>query len=439
LKVNWNNEVTLPRYRVLYETGARVILLWGGRDAGKSYNLPYVLIKKCLRYPSFKCIAIRKTQATVNDSCISEINNAIDRHGLRPLFHSTKNPISIECRTGGRFIGRGLDEPSKIKSITQPSDAWIEEANEITEHDYDMIVTTLRNPKVPINIWLSFNPEVDGQGKHWIKDKFFEGRDIESLYNTTQFINQEVEIEGDIHVREILSVHTTYHDNIHAKLDNIILYESYKNHNVNKYNVWALGHWGAKEINRPFVYAFSEDKHVSELKLNRNEDIWLSFDFNVDPITCLVSQHYSDRLRVLREFRLRNSDIFELCQDILAWLPKQCYLKITGDASGNNRSANSRGHKSYFEIIKDELGVAWVAMMFPQSNPSIKNSRAETNKAFYKYDILIDKSCKFFIEDLKFVESDSTGQIDKGKDKHLTHLLDCGRYQINTLRIAELC
>ena len=197
--------------------------------------------------------------------------------------------------------------------------------------------------------------------------------------------------------------------------------------------VFVNGDWDVIDVDRPFAYSFNKFKTVkSGVQLNPNEPIILSFDFNVDPITCIAGQSFNDTIRIVREFRLRNSDVYQLCESIRVAFGDRLFI-VTGDASGGNRSAMTKGAMNYFQIIRDELDLPKSAFKVPNVNPSIKNSRVLLNSMLEKHpDMVIDASCEFLIHDLQNVETTPTGDIDKGKDASLTHLLDCSRYYIWT-------
>jgi hypothetical protein len=106
---------------------------------------------------------------------------------------------------------------------------------------------------------------------------------------------------------------------------------------------------------------------------------------------------------------------------------------VTGDASGANRSAMTRGAVNYYTIIRDELQLPKTAFKVPSVNPSIKNSRVLLNSILEKHpDIVIDTSCQWLIHDLQNVETTANGDIEKTKDSNLSHLLDCFRYYLWT-------
>lgn len=197
--------------------------------------------------------------------------------------------------------------------------------------------------------------------------------------------------------------------------------------------VFVNGDWDVMAVERPFAYAFNKIKTVrGGLKENPNEPILLSFDFNVDPITCVAGQSWGNTIHILREFRLRNSDIYALCEAIKVAFGERLFI-VTGDASGGNRSAMTKGALNFYQIIKEELGLPKSAFKVPSVNPSIKNSRVLCNSMLEKHPgLFIDGSCQFLIHDLQTVETTATGDIEKTKNAQATHLLDCFRYYLFT-------
>ena len=187
---------------------------------------------------------------------------------------------------------------------------------------------------------------------------------------------------------------------------------------------------------RPFAYSFDAKKHVAKLgkpKISLPLDI--SFDFNVDPITCIIAQHELDKsqIRIYKEFRLKNSDIYELCDAIIAEYGDDYYFRVTGDASGNNRSAMVSDNLNYYKIIIKRLKIQVNQVFVHGANPRHKNSRVLVNSIMKRHpDFLIDEGCNYLIADNKYCETDDNGEINKNKDAHQTHLLDCERYYLNT-------
>ena len=181
----------------------------------------------------------------------------------------------------------------------------------------------------------------------------------------------------------------------------------------------------------PFLYSFDFDRHVKDIAYDAKIPVNLSFDFNVDPITCIVVQDNVKCINVIDEFRLQGSDIFKLCEQIKIKYPK--ISRVTGDASGRARSALVSDNHNYYTVIERELKVPPNANITPRANPKHHDSRVLCNSILATHKgIFINPRCKYLIRDIKQVEADVKGNVEKSKDPSLTHLLDCFRYYLNS-------
>jgi len=183
--------------------------------------------------------------------------------------------------------------------------------------------------------------------------------------------------------------------------------------------------------NKPFAYCFKRDVHVKPVQYDPGHWLHLSFDFNVDPITCVASQYINGEIRFIKEFRLSNSNIHELCDHINVAFQGSAFL-ITGDASGQARSALTIGNINYYSVIREKLRVGSGQMKVPSINPAISDSQVLTNSILQHHPVYFDPSMVHTIDDMLYVEVTDTGDIDKAKDKHRSHLLDAVRYTFNT-------
>ena len=192
----------------------------------------------------------------------------------------------------------------------------------------------------------------------------------------------------------------------------------------------------AEDVNmasNPFTYAFDAAKHVTSVQYDHRYHLHLSFDFNVDPITCIAVQHIDGCIRVVKEFYLRNSDIYQLCEAIIAAFPKATYI-VTGDATGASRSALTSGNYGYYDVVARQLGLGRGQMKQPAVNPSIRDTRVLCNSLLQNYCVQIDKECQWLIKDLQYVEVDDEGDIikDRRTDLRKADVLDCFRYYCNS-------
>jgi hypothetical protein len=190
------------------------------------------------------------------------------------------------------------------------------------------------------------------------------------------------------------------------------------------------------ENNNAFVYTYSAEKHVRETKVNTQWEVKLSFDFNRDPITCLVAQDDGHKIvNFIEQIKLQNSDIYALC-DVIRAKYGRYLLIVTGDATGRNKSALVRDNLNYFKIIKAQLQLGDRQMRQPVSNPTLIENRVLVNSAFHHLDISVDPAnCKPLIFDLEHAAVLPDGSLDKSDRTDITKQLDaidCCRYYLNT-------
>lgn len=203
---------------------------------------------------------------------------------------------------------------------------------------------------------------------------------------------------------------------------------------------YAEGNWDVIDVEKPFAYKFDYQKHTADFKdceitgnsdkPKKNKPLWLVFDFNKDPITCIAAQvEKYNQILVYKEFRIKNADIKELCDQIYATYGDDYYLQIAGDASGQTSTALEK-NKNYYTEIKKYLGVLTTQFKLRASNPDIANNRILVNALLERLPVFLfnRKECRYSIEDMQYVEVNDENQIDKKKDKHKSHLLDCVRY-----------
>lgn len=166
LKVN-------PKYKSLYETpkNIRYVLIAGGRGGGKSYEASRAVVLQLASQDYFRGFIMRNILDNVRDSiyqdCVDRINE------LELLIVTSEN---MHLRIGGNQLkARGFKKSSgndtaKNKSVAGINYLLIEEAEEISQEDFDQIDLSLRTKKAQVTIVLVFNPP---QKNHWILERWF--------------------------------------------------------------------------------------------------------------------------------------------------------------------------------------------------------------------------------------------------------------------------
>lgn len=178
-------------------------------------------------YEQANLIVFRKTYRTIKDSCFTDLKWALDRLGVIDEWNITLSPLEMtRKKTGQKILFRGLDDPLKVTSITVEKGylcwAWLEEAYEVMkEDDFDVLDESIRGecPSPLFKQWtITFNPWNE---RHWLKSRFFDNPDAETLAITTNYMCNEWLDAADIRV-----------------------FEDMKKRNPRRYAVAGLGGWG---------------------------------------------------------------------------------------------------------------------------------------------------------------------------------------------------
>lgn len=431
--IDVDKEVFLPCYRHLINGPDDIEFYYGGRDSGKSQHVAQVLILMCLDLPYFRCMLIRKTFNSVKDSQWQTIKDTVERWGMAHLFTFKVSPLSIECINGNKFLARGCDDPQTIKSTKDPSVAWIEEGNQLELDDYIVIATTLRAPKgTHVKQFITFNPECETPDykEFWIYKNFFEGKEDGGTYVWTLQLPDGTQAKFTYRI-----THTTYHDNPYVTPVRKVFLEKLNDLDPYYYQIFVKGKWGNRKAGDPFAFAFSAAKHVAPTAPSRGGELYLSFDFNVNPITCGVYQHNSKVIFCIEAINLASSDIYKLCDYVRSHYPGYVYI-VTGDATGSNTTAMVQDGINYYTIIKTKLNLSSTQLRVPTVNPPIADNRVLVNVALQTMEVYMDpQKCKGLIFDCQHVEVDDMGKIEKGDRKnpkkradHMDHF----RYYLNT-------
>lgn len=431
IEVEIDEEVFLPCYRHLIESTADLNFIWGGRDSGKSHFIAQKLIVDCLNLPYFRCLLVKKTYESIKDSQWQLIKDICEEWGISHLFDFKSSPLQIICANGNKFMGRGCDKVGKIKSISNPSHAWIEEGNQLTHQDYIVLSTTLRSNKGSVQQWFSFNPEADGDyTKYWLYTTYFSNHT--GNFNFSDKITSILP-DGEIQTLTYTSTHTTYQNNPYCSAQRKASLESLKVIDPFYYNCFTLGQWGNLTNNTPWAYAFKADEHIGRPELNRKYEVYLSFDFNRSPACCSVIQHYGGKIRVLETIKLQNSGTDAICNYVLMHYPGCLYI-VTGDYSGNTASSLFDEKISNYTVIQRILNLSDGQIQI-KPNPRLKHNSLLVNTILAQYPVEIHETrASGLIFDMRNVKRLADGTIEKTDRKdeaQQADALDTFRYFCN--------
>lgn len=406
-----------PVFTELCKAKGRFVVNWGGTGSSKSHSA----VQKELLISfeqKMKILVVRKVGTTLRDSVIPSFMTCAERLGLSGYFkyHKTDR-ILHNTLLGSQIIFRGLDDPEKLKSFEGLNRIMIEEASELTPEDFMELNRRARGVE-DIQITLCFNPVHE---THWLKERFFDMGDD-----------------------DISRVHSTYKDNPFLTDKDREHIELLKLYNNNQYRIYALGEWGLSENTNPWLFAFSREQHTAPtLPFLPSYPVYLSFDFNREPVTCIAAQMSPHKaaadsfIHFIKEFSA-NGQLSELCTRIKAAFPASMFF-VTGDASGNRGDVgfDSR-HATYYQMIRSYLNLTQRQLKLNTRNLEHNDSRLLINTMLHEYpNIKISQQgCPLLINDCDIAMVDEStgkpGMLRKDRGIYKMDLFDAFRYFFQT-------
>ncbi|WP_346236742.1 phage terminase large subunit [Niabella insulamsoli] len=436
VEIEIDNSVYLDCYHHLLEDNdIDIELVWGGRDSGKSHFVGQKSVEDSFTLDYFRCILIKETHEAIRDSQVAMIQEIVEDWQLDDLFDVLKQPLEIRCINQNKFLARGTDKPGKLRSITNPSHVWIEEGNQLTETAFITILTSLRNKYGRVKLWISFNPEATCPDyvDFWLYKTFFAKYYPRDLSFTSELV---IDVPGKDPVKlKYRSTHTTYKDNPFVSPQRVAFHEALKDLNYHWYQVFTLGLWGNQENDCPWLFAFNRKVHVAEQELHatKKEVLFLSWDFNRNPMVCTVMQNYNDTLYIIDVIKVKNVGTEGLCEIVLTKYPGFLYM-VTGDYSGDTASSLYKEQVTNFTLIKSMLKLSDGQIKI-SPNPRLEKNQTLVNTVFHSYKVLMcPVKAKPAIYDAENVKKRPDGTIVKDNrddPAQQADVLDTIRYWIN--------
>lgn len=395
----------------------RFLVVFGSTNSSKSVSVHQSELINILN-ANYDILILRKYGTDLFDSCYALFKQQAERFGVTHLFkwsYSNEKRNITNIYTGKRIILKGVDDPDRLKSIVGIKRIILEEADQFEFTDFTEINRRVRGMD-GIQIVLILNPISEN---HWIKKNL-------------------VDKEGAYH-NDTTILKYTYLDNKWHTQEDVKEYERLKLISENQYRIYVLGEWGIEDKQKKFAWAFEHSKHVQpaidnpELcKWSAEHITWLSFDFNVNPLTCIIIQEYDDILRGIECIKLEHSNTWEMCKVIKAKYPDAVF-KVTGDSTGASHNTIAMDNLNNYQIIQQELGLHDHQLVVPSRNPSIEDNQVQVNAVLLNREVYFSQQCQPLIYDLTYVEVDAQKKIikDRTTDKRFSDFCDGFRYFCN--------
>lgn len=409
------NQIYLPDvvgkgYGTFWRYKGRYRVCKGSRASKKSKTTALNDITRMMEYPDANLLVVRKVYKTLKDSCFTELKWAIHRLDVDEFWDIKESPLEMTYRpTGQKIYFRGLDDPLKVTSITIEHGylcwMWIEEAYEIgNEDDFNMLDESIRGAIPPETglfkqITLTFNPWNE---HHWIKKRFFDFPDDETLAMTTNYMCNE------------------WLDGADRKV-----FETMKEKNPRRYRVAGLGDWGIVD---GLVYENWEEKlfdidAVKQLSSVKSA-FGLDFGYTNDPsgLFCGLIDVSAKTLWVFDEMYREGMSNERIADEITKM--GYCKEKIRAD---------SAEPKSIDRLY--DLGITRIEKA--RKGKDSVNSGIDYLQDFH---IIIHPRCVNFITEISNYQWDTDTKTGKKLNKPIgdfNHLMDAMRYAVEDYALGD--
>ena len=474
--------------KYLNDATIRFIILYGGSSSGKSFSVAQAVLIQTLQ-DAENTLVMRKVGASISKTIYEDYKVAASLLGISQYFKFIQN--SIKCTYNGAKIDfSGLDDPEKIKGISNCKRVQLEELSEFEFADLKQIRKRLRGKKGQ-QIIADFNPISE---TNWIKKDWL---DNEKLHD----VPMVVEIGGKVIPAELTKVkslkmnegksmvnpktkeieeyppnmvviQSTYLNNFwvvgspdgtYGYYDEqcVMDFEHDRLYDPDYYNVYALGEWGVIKTGNEFLNSFNVGKNSGEYPYIPGLPIHLSVDSNVLPYIS-VSYWQVDLSKGKDMYQIAettaespNNSVRRAAKLVSKKLSELGYddkIYLHGDASAKAANTIDDNKRSFMDLFIDTLKKdSWtVEDKVGNKNPLVSMTGEFVNAVFEKQlsglSIKINDSCRASIDDYQSVQKDANGAILKTKVKDSVtkqtyeehgHLTDTLRYVVHDIMYEE--
>lgn len=384
------NEVYFPH---LLDYSKRYEIYYGGAGSGKSVFVAQKLILKALK-STRKVLVIRKVGTTLKDSVFQLIVDMLKKWGIYQYCKVNLSTYTITLSNNSIFLFKGMDDSEKIKSITDITDIWCEEATELVEDDYTQLDLRLRAAAGDLQLICSFNPI---SKVNWVYKKWFRPEVI---------INDNTMI-----------LKTTYRDNRFLPPEYIEALEEKITSNPTYYKIYALGDFVSLD---KLVFQNYKVEEFDNAEIKGQLLVGLDFGFvnDITALTASILDEDNKKIYIFKEWGATNKTNDEIAKIIVSL--------------GFGKStiiADSAEQKSIEEIKR--LGVSRI---IPCSKG--KDSILHGIQKLQQYEIIVHPSCEGVITELEnysWKKDARSGEYINQPIDSFNHYLDSLRYSLQVV------
>lgn len=389
INLNLKKSIFVPKFfPLLTDYSKRWEVYMGSAGSAKSYFITQKLIVRACR-EKIKILVCRRYATTIRHTCFALFKEILSEWKLYPNYVSVRETdFNIKFPNGSEIIFTGLDEETKLLSLTGIGAIFIEEVYEVEKSKVEQLNLRLRGSTANQQIIMAFNPI---SKHHWLYD-FCEINPPSSFCFT----------------------HSTYKDNPFLNKEYIAELEELYTRNPSKARIFCDGHWGVDSEGLVITNWREEDFDAMELASLGYEhrcgmDLgWIDKSAIIDTLY----DRQNKTIYVFNEFYKSGCQPSELAAAIKDMNLEKSKLKV--DAAEprtiqffRSEGINAEGCAKGKDSVK--AGLMFLQDCLIIVHPKCKNFKTE-------------------LENFSYIKSKQTGQWTEDTTHEWSHAIDACRY-----------
>ena len=370
----------------LFDYSHRYEVYYRGARSGKSVFITQkILCKACTS--KRKVLIIRKYATTLKDSVFQLFIDQLKKWKIYKFCKVNMSTYTITLPNESVLLFKGLDDPEKIKSITDITDIWTEECSELSRDEFTQLDLRLRSQAGNLQIFVSFNP-----------------------VSKQNFVYQKWFVNGTPANTFIL--HTTYKDNKFLPKEYIEALLEKQKSNPTYYKIYALGEFCTLD---KLVYYNWKVEDFDHTQIKGKLLIGLDFGYTNDPTALVASVMTDKKIYIFKEWVDTNKTNPQIAQVI--------------KSLGFQKSAiicDSAEPKSIQELRQNGIYAARESTKGP-------DSIIHGIQRLWEYEIIVHPSCTETItefENYAWQKDKTTGEYINKPIDMFNHCMDALRYSL---------
>lgn len=379
---------------------AKYCMLYGGSRSGKTFLLVYSIIVRASKTKSRHVILRLNFNHAKTSIWLDTLPKVLKTCFPKLKYTPNKTDYFIQLPNGSEIWVAGLDDDQRVEKILgkEYSTIYFNECSQIPYKSITIALTRLaEKSSLKKKVYFDENPPNKRHWSYWL------------------FIKKVDPLESNpINPDQYASILMNPKDNL-ENIDESYITDVLDNLPEKQKLRFKEGEF-VDDYDGLVYYQFKREECVLNIQKS-NGTILIGMDFNVNPMTAVVCQIINNKIEVIDEVFLENSDTPKMCHELI----KKGYggAKIYPDSTGANRKTSG---KSDHQIIKDNGFV-----IESTRNPIVFDRVNNINHLLRTKRLLIDPKCRKLINDLEKVAWDGQ-DLDKKSDPMLTHISDALGY-----------